>query len=461
MIQCPFKPKPYKNKASNLMTFLLKRRSWLDGLYEKSYSMQTGRVKMPGFDLFVVNNPQEVKKIMVNEVKEFPKSELLHRLLEPLLGQSIFTTNDEVWKKQRELLRPSFEMTRIYKVFELMSAAARDLVIRLERQIDKQADGIIEVDEEMTFVTADVIFRTIMSEKLDEQKGKIILDAFVTFQEQSVRTAMRQMFCFPKWLSNLLGEKKRLEAGEVIRKVLSDIIKPRYEEENKGLAEDRNDILASLLKVVDSDTNERFSFKEILDQVSMLFLAGHETTASSLTWTLYLLSLYEDEQEKAYKELKEILQDEKEPKIEHIKKLKWLNYCFKEALRLYPPVGFFARSARKDTQIRDKEVKKGSGVVVAPWLIHRHRKIWHKPDDFDPSRFEKLENKDAYMPFGMGERVCIGQGFAMQEAMIILSYILSKYKLELQENFIPDVVGRLTIRTANGMYIKFSKRKSE
>ncbi|HEG3988254.1 TPA: cytochrome P450 [Campylobacter coli] len=456
MSQCPFFPKPYKNKASTLLTFLLKRRSWLDGLYERSYKMQTGYVKMPNFDLYVINDTKEVKRMMVDEVKEFPKSAFLHELLSPLLGESIFTTNGEVWKKQRELLRPSFEMTRISKVFNLMSEAVEDMMKRFEKYPN---GSIIEVDEVMTFITADVIFRTIMSSKLDEEQGKKILDAFVTFQEQSVHTAMRRMFRFPKWLSYVLGDRKRAKAGDVIRQVLSDIIKPRYDAVSSGKAQSFEDILGSLLLVVDAQTNQRFSFEEILDQVAMLFLAGHETTASSLTWTLYLLSLYPDEQEKAYKEIIQVLQGEN-IQISHLRQFKYLTNIFKESLRLYPPVGFFAREAKKDTKIRDKMVKKGSGVVVAPWLIHRHEGFWAGSHEFRPSRFESEYKKDAYLPFGAGERICIGQGFAMQEAILILASILRKYKLELEEGFVPDVVGRLTVRSANGMNIKFTKRES-
>ncbi|EAM0817338.1 cytochrome P450 [Campylobacter jejuni] len=452
MSECPFFPKPYKNKASTLLTFLLKRRSWLDGLYERSYKMQTGYVKMPNFDLYVINDTKEVKRMMVDEVREFPKSAFLHELLSPLLGESIFTTNGEVWKKQRELLRPSFEMTRINKVFNLMSEAVADMMDRFSRYPNH---AVIEVDEAMTFITADVIFRTIMSSKLDEEKGKKILNAFVTFQEQSVHTAMRRMFRFPKWLSYVLGDRKRAKAGDVIRQVLSDIIKPRYDMADNAEFED---ILGSLLLVVDADTNKRFSFEEILDQVAMLFLAGHETTASSLTWTLYLLSLYPKEQEKAYEEITQVLQGGA-IEISHLRQFKYLTNIFKESLRLYPPVGFFAREAKKDTQVRDKLIKKGSGVVIAPWLIHRHEEFWTNPHGFNPSRFEGEYKKDAYLPFGVGERICIGQGFAMQEAILILANILKTYKLELEEGFVPDVVGRLTVRSANGMRIKFSKRK--
>ncbi|EAH4600350.1 cytochrome P450 [Campylobacter jejuni] len=452
MSECPFFPKPYKNKASTLLTFLLKRRSWLDGLYERSYKMQTGYVKMPNFDLYVINDTKEVKRMMVDEVREFPKSAFLHELLSPLLGESIFTTNGEVWKKQRELLCPSFEMTRINKVFNLMSEAVADMMDRFSKYPNH---AIIEVDEAMTFITADVIFRTIMSSKLDEEKGKKILNAFVTFQEQSVHTAMRRMFRFPKWLSYVLGDRKRAKAGDVIRQVLSDIIKPRYDMADNA---EFKDILGSLLLVVDADTNKRFSFEEILDQVAMLFLAGHETTASSLTWTLYLLSLYPKEQEKAYEEITQVLQGGA-IEISHLRQFKYLTNIFKESLRLYPPVGFFAREAKKDTQVRDKLIKKDSGVVIAPWLIHRHEEFWTNPHGFNPSRFEGEYKKDAYLPFGVGERICIGQGFAMQEAILILANILKTYKLELEEGFVPDVVGRLTVRSANGMRIKFSKRE--
>lgn len=456
MAQCPFHPKPHKNKASLFTTLFLKRRSWLDGLYEKSYGMKMGRVKMPGLDLYVVNDPKEVRKIMVDEVREFPKSELLHELLSPLLGESIFTTNDKVWEKQRDLIKPSFEMTRISRVFTHMKNAANDLIEHLNIY---ENNSIVEMDDEMTYVTADVIFRTIMSERLDREEGKKVLNAFVTFQEETARAAMRKMFCFPKWFSYFLGEKRRLAAGEEIRDVLAKIIRPRYDAVSNNVQVEQEDILSSLLQVVDADTNKRFSFDEILDQVAMLFLAGHETTASSLTWSLYLLSMFPEEQNTAYEEVLEVLGEE-ELCIQHIRKMKYLTNVFKEALRLYPPVGFFARESKNDITMRSKDIKKGAAMVVAPWLIHRHKDFWENPNGFDPRRYENPKDikKDTYLPFGMGERICIGQGFAMQESILILSSILKNYKLELEEGFVPDVVGRLTVRSANGMNIRLIKR---
>ena len=448
---CPFFPTPHKTKAGLITTFFLKRRSWLDGLYERSYTMKSGRVNMPGFDLYIVNHPDDIHRVMVDEVHKFPKSSWLHNLLSPLLGESIFTTNGDIWRHQRELLRPSFEQAKITKVFTLMLDATKDMMQKLANY---ENGAIIDVDEMMTFVTADVIFRTILKEKLDETRGKQVLDAFVVFQEETVKTAIRQMFCVPQWLSYLLGERKRKKAGETIRCVLADIIKPRYDSYNPN--DIQEDILSSLLAVINPRTNERFSFTEILDQVAMLFLAGHETSASALTWTLYILSIAPEEQEKARKEICEIVGDN-ELTNAHLKQLKYLANIFKESLRLYPPVGFFARSANEDVKIQNKLIKQGSGVVVAPWLIQRHEGYWKDPHIFNPSRFDDDIAKNTYLPFGMGERICIGQGFAIQEAMIILANILRTYKLELEEGFIPDIVGRLTVRSANGMRVRFQK----
>lgn len=457
MGQCPFHPKPTNNKASLLLTFFLKKRSWLDGLYERSYKMKMGRVKMPGLDLHIVNDPALVRRILVDDVRDFPKSDLLGELLNPLLGESIFTTNGEQWKKQRDMLEPSFENARISKVFGLMHEAVSDL---MKSFAEHKNGSVVEVDEEMTYVTADIIFRTIMSQKLNKTAAHKVILAFTTFQEETAKAAMRKMFCIPQWVSYMMGEKRRIKSGEEIRQVLTDIIRPRYDAVTNGTTGPEEDILSTLLQVVDSDTNERFSFQEILDQIAMLFLAGHETTASSLTWTLYLLSISPEEQEKAYQEVMRI-SEEREFTAFELKRMKYLNNVFKEALRLYPPVGFFARESAKDTVMRNKEIKKGSSIAVAPWLIHRHEDFWEDPHGFNPERHEDQSKimKDTYLPFGMGERVCIGAGFAMQESILILASILREYTLELEEGFVPDVVGRLTVRSANGMNIILTKRK--
>jgi len=453
---CPFHPAPLKNKASLLMTFFKKRRSWLDGLYERSYAMKMGRVRMPGVDLHVINESALVHRVMVEEVSEFPKSELLGRLLEPLLGESIFTTNGAQWKKQREMLNPSFDMVRVSRVFGLMREAADDMLVRLSKH---ENGAVVEMDAEMTYVTADIIFRTILSSRLDERDARELIEAFVTFQEETARTAMRTMFRIPEFLWMFTGEKRRIKAGNRIRDVLSSMIRPRYDAVQRGEPGGYSDILSSLLQAVDADTGERFSFEEILDQVAMLFLAGHETSASALTWSLYLLAISPEQQERAFEEVRSVCGDAPF-EAAMMKQLPFVTNVFKEALRLYPPVGFFARESAHETTMREKTIPEGASVVVAPWLIHRHKEYWEKPHEFDPDRHSdpKLIAKETYLPFGMGPRICIGAGFAMQEAVLLLASLLRTYRFELQEGFVPDVVGRLTIRSANGMPIVLHRR---
>ena len=452
----PYYPKPIKSKLSLLMALFKKDRSLFDVVFEKSYTMKMGALKLPGLSIYVPNDPDLIQQIMISEAKDFPKSGLIHQMLEPLLGESIFTTNGIVWKKQRELLNPSFEMVRISHVFDLMHDAAMDMSERLK----SYANGAYyDIDKEMTFVTADIIFRTIMSEKLGEAESDKIVGAFESFQELSTKLGMQKMFLIAELVKMFGSDKRRLQMGNVIRNALGDIIKPRYDAAAKGTPGEYRDILASLLKVVDEETGKPFSYKEILDQIAMLFLAGHETSASALTWTLYLLSLYPEEQDKAYREIREVCGDG-EFTVENIKALTFVTNVFKEAIRLYPPVSFMPREATEDITMRGKQIKKGDTIVVSSWLMHRNERFWKDAHMFNPRRFDDPKKivKNTYFPFGLGPRTCIGAGFAMQEAVLLLAVLLRDYRCELQPGFTPKIVGRLTTRSLNGMPIKLIPR---
>ncbi len=454
-MSCPVHPKPLKNKASLLFTFFIKRNSWLNGLFERSYSMKTGKVNLPGLEIIVANELPLVKNIMVDEVAKYPKNQLLHELLEPLLGDSIFTTNGCTWRKQRNLLNPAFAHARVSKVFTLMKESTDDMLGRL----DKVEEGShFDVDAEMTFVTADIIFRTIMTAKLDEESAQKITSAFTRFQNQSLKISMLRMFKIPLLFS--YRERQRKQAAAEIRGSLEAVIRPRYEAVSSGDETEGVDILSSLLLTKDPDTKERFSFKEIVDQVSMLFLAGHETSASALSWAFYLISEHPEIQTEAYQEIQSIVGD-RAIEAKDIKKLTLITAIFRETLRLYPPVGFMMREAAEEVTLRDKIVKIGKSVVVSPWLIHRNKDNWERPHHFDPKRFlaeQKTPLKSKYLPFGMGQRVCIGASFAMQEAVLIIATILQRYRVEAIEGFEPQPVGRLTIRSENGIDVKLFKR---
>jgi len=335
----------------------------------------------------------------------------------------------------------------------------------MERRLEASGPEI-DIDSEMTYVTADIIFRTILSVNIEQERAKSIFDAFVIFQKLSPRAVLRRAFGFPRWWPfGRADEKKRLRAGQDIRHAIASVIRQRYDAVTAtGNDTVSGDILHSLLQAHDHDTGERFSFDEIVDQVAMLFLAGHETSASALTWSLYLLATHPDEQETARKEVDAVFSAEG-VSVSAVRHMSYVRDVFREALRLYPPVGFFARECAHSVQMRDKKMAKGATVIVAPWLIHRHELYWEKPACFDPSRFEKNNStvplRDIYLPFGMGPRVCIGTAFAMQEAGLILATILRQYRIEMAEGFEPQPVGRITVRSDNGMRIRLIPRKAD
>lgn len=465
---CPVFPKPAKSKASLWKVFFTKRRSWLDALYERSYGMKMGEYKLPGLRLYMVNQPELVRRIMVQEVGNFPKNRLLGDILEPLLGESIFTTNGEQWQKQRNMLDPAFKHARVQQVFGLMQDAANDMLARLEHHRPGQ-----DIDPEMTYVTADIIFRTIMSTQLPPDQANRILEAFVRFQAESPKLALRKMFNLPGWLQRGRSERKRLQAAQEIRTAIEDIVRPRYRQaeaaragcpQSRAALEQQQDILSSLLLTTDNTTGQPFSFSEIVDQISMLFLAGHETSASALTWSLYLLALYPEVQEDAHAEVVRVL--EQQPmSVEAIRKMVLVRDIFREALRLYPPVGFLSRECTHATDMRDKHMPAGSSVMISPWLIHRHQEFWDNPHGFDPYRFTgknlKTPLSKSYLPFGAGPRVCIGAAFAQQEASLILASILRDYRFTLAEGFAPQPVGRLTIRSENGLQLVLTRREQQ
>jgi len=215
----------------------------------------------------------------------------------------------------------------------------------------------------------------------------------------------------------------------------------------------------------DDRTGQPFDFDELVNQVAMLFLAGHETSASALTWACYLLAHASQIQQRAHDEVVAHL-GEREPQPSDMKQLTLTWNVFRETLRLFPPVGFFARESARACPMRDKQVRQGASIIISPWLIQRHREWWANPDAFDPDRYtrDEAESKEslkkAYLPFGMGPRVCLGAAFAQQEAVLILSSLMRQFRLEPVKGHVPMPVGRLTVRSDNGVRLRLYKRDS-
>ncbi|HEY5793214.1 MAG TPA: cytochrome P450, partial [Chthoniobacterales bacterium] len=276
-------PTPHKTKSSFFLRFVRGWHSWLHVLFERSYSMKMGQLRQPGRDVFMVNDPKWIRHIMVDQWAKYPKHEIMHRVLEPLLGVSIFTTNGEVWERQRRLVDQGFQQARLQHVFPLMRKSIAGMLDRM----DLAADGrSYEVDGEMTYITADIMFRTILSEDLDQADAEVIYKAFLEFQGHAQRAVMLIMYRLPDYFPRRASKK----CAKQIRTLISALIARRYEERDKGEKAEKMDILGAIMNATDPVKGDRFSYEETVDQICMLFLAGHETSASALAWALYLLS---------------------------------------------------------------------------------------------------------------------------------------------------------------------------
>jgi cytochrome P450 len=462
---CPAYPTPRKHKASRFLMFFSARRSWLDSLYERSYRMQMGEVHLPGLDLYMVNEPALVRQVLVEQAAQFPKSELLGDALRPLLGDSIFTTHGAQWTRQRAMMEPAFAQARVQVAFPLMQQAVQSLLNRLRAL----PDGLEhEVEVEMTHVTADIIIRTIFSQPLAGDTAHRIFAAFARFQSLAPRLMLPSVYGL-RWLVLPWDAWRSRRAAREIRALLEVLVKPRFDRHRGGLPAvadlhgqaPKEDILEAFLNARDPLTRAPFGFDELVDQVAMLFLAGHETSASALTWALYLVAESPGVQERMHREAM-LFGADGDAVPSAVKQMELTRNVFRETLRLFPPVGFLARQSASSCPMRDKTVEKGASVVISPWLIHRHRDLWREPDAFNPDRYQNDESReslqDAYLPFGMGPRVCMGAAFAQQEAVLILSSIMREYRLESVAGHVPQPVGRLTIRPANGMRLRLHRR---
>ncbi len=235
-------------------------------------------------------------------------------------------------------------------------------------------------------------------------------------------------------------------------------------------AYEEKDMLDAIIKAKHPESGKVFSREEVIDHIAFIFLAGHETSASALTWTLYLLAKSPDWQEELHSEIQSVTQGQPLA-FEHVKKLVKTGNVFKESLRLYPPVSFFMRESACPATMRKKEVKEGSLVVVSPWLIQRSTNHWKDPHNFEPERFNK-NNEEAqqkcpmhadslsqgFFPYGKGQRICMGAAFAHQEAVIILAHILTSFKLSYTDTVEPEAISRVTTRPKNGVYVSVKAR---
>lgn len=407
--------------------------------------------KTPFFRSYMVNDPSVIRKVLQDQPDDFPKSDRIGDGLRPLLGNSVFLTNGDTWKRQRRIIDPAFEGGRLRDTFPAMWSAASATIARLDALPRRTP---IEIEAQTSHAAADVIFRTLFSVPIEDRAASAVFDAFREHQRSQPILNLSAFVRLPRWMPRFHRRDTQTTAT-TIRTLIAQMVARRQAEIDDGTAPD--DLATKIMTTRDPQTGDRFGPDEMIDQVAIFFLAGHETSASALAWALYLLARYPDWQDEVAREVEGMEED-----FAAVSALKITRDVFRETLRLYPPVPMMVREAACPQRFRKRDIRKGSQIVLSPWHLHRHERIWESPDTFDPSRWQTDSGRacarEAFLPFSAGPRVCSGAGFAMIEGQLLLARIVQRFKLSLDPRPAPVPVAYLTVRSRDGLWLRFDRR---
>ena len=391
-----------------------------------------------------VTDPALVEMVLLHASELFPKTPLEKRVFEHTLGDGILTSQGASWRWQRRTAAPLFRPADIASLVPAMTTAAAD---QLQRWRASPPGAVQAIDRDMTETTFQVISATMFAGSADAEAAAIVKAADKALSTISWEIAAA-MLRFPGWLW-YPGKYGRRRAARALRAAVATILARRRADGLEG-----DDLLARLARATDPETGAPMSEKQLVDNLLTFLAAGHETTAKALTWTLYLLARAPDWQARIRAEVGEIAGDGPVGAA-HLDRLVLTRAVIEEAMRLYPPAPVMTRHAAVDVELGGVSVPAGTLIVIPVFAVHRHRKLWDDPDRFDPQRFmperkAKLA-RTQFMPFGFGARTCIGNSFAMMEALAILATLVRGARYEWDGVHAPEPLSRVTLRPKGGM----------
>jgi cytochrome P450 len=387
--------------------------------------------------MYLVNHPDYVREVLVNNQSNFIKSRALQRA-KVLLGEGLLTSEGQQHLRQRRLVQPAFHRERLAGYAEAMSAGA-------VRWRDRwQAGTALDISTEMPHLTLSIVAKTLFSADVESEASEIG-EAMTTVLEMFRLLLMP----FAEYLEKLpLPHVRRFEKA---RARLDATIYGLIRERRKS-GVDTGDLLSMLLFAQDEESG--MTDEQVRDEALTLFLAGHETTANALTWTWYLLSQHPEIERRLHAEIDAVLGD-RAPEFADVPQLRYAEMILAEALRLYPPAWAIGRKSKGPFELGGVEVPAESICILCPYLVHRDPRWFPAPEKFDPERWTQ-EARDArpkfsYFPFGGGARVCIGERFAWMEGVIVMAAIAQKWRLRLQPGQRVEPLPLITLRVKNGL----------
>lgn len=394
-----------------------------------------------------VNDPAAIRRVLVDNAANYTKDALQKRLLGPGLKDGLLEAEGEAWRVQRRALAPLLTPKLVATFAPAFNAATEQLVARLQRM---REGSTVDIHQEMAQVTLDVLGRTIFSDGLGRD-SRDVASAISRLLLTVGRLDPFDVLNFPEWVPRL-SKLRKGSAEAFFESMIESLIARRRQLFARDKASAPRDLLTLLLDAQDPETGAGLSDTQVRANILTFIAAGHETTANSLTWSLYLLSLSEEWRSRLAAEASTVLSG---PVEDYAERLVETRAVIEEAMRLYPPVPSMSRQAAGPDDLAGKRIRKGTLVVIAQWVLHRHRLLWERPNCFDPTRFlpgsrEKID-RFAYVPFGAGPRVCIGATFSMQEAAIILAHLMRSFSFELKKNHEVWPVQQITLRPRGGL----------
>jgi cytochrome P450 len=438
-------PGPRNNPfALNLFRFRREPLSFLQRLAQQYGDFATFR--MGGQHMFLVNHPDYVREVLVTNNSNFVKGRALQRA-KRLLGQGLLTSEGELHRRQRLLVQPAFHRQRIASYGKVM-------VEHADRASARWKDGdTFDMNHEMTRLTLGIVAKTLFDADVDSEADEI----------GEAMTCIMEMFNLLMYPFAELIEKlplPQVRRYERMRARLDSLIY-RIIDERRRSGEDRGDLLSILLLAQDEEGRGGMSDTQVRDEALTLFLAGHETTANTLTWTWYLLSQHPDVEKKLHKELDEILQG-RVPTFEDVPRLVYTEMVVAESIRLYPPAWAIGRRSLVDQRIGPYAVPADAIVLLSPFVTQRDARFFPDPSRFDPERWTP-EAKDSrspysYFPFGGGPRRCIGEGFAWAEAILVLATLVSRWRAQLVAGQKIEPKALITLRPKHDVRMTIERR---
>jgi len=411
--------------------------------------LEIGRLRK----LMLVNDPDEIEHVLVGNAANYRKSLQQQRRLRPALGDGLLTAEGAEWHGARRIAAPLFNPGAVALLAEDMLEAA---AVMRDRWLDRfQPERPIDLAAEFQRLTYEIVSRTVFSGALDQDRARVHANMAIYFDTFG-RIDLASLFNLPAWVPTQAALRAR-PALAVFRSVVDRIVAQRVADPER----EASDLLDRLMRSPVPPTGKVMTPVAVADNVLTFLAAGHETTGNALAWILYLLALFPDTEARVTDELLSVLGD-RPSSIDGLDKLVFTRAVVNEALRLYPPAPFMGREALDSDDLAGRRIEKGTQVVISPWIVHRHRKLWDAPDDFRPERFMPPNDREiprgAFIPFGLGPRICIGRGFAIQEILVVLATILPAFRFRLVEPQSVEPQARITLRPAGGMPMIVSER---